>query len=260
MKERGIVPTIDRAKMLPKDFPAKYLEPPVQVPYRTLTREDVVTLLKEVMPFCIAVSLIPLVYRYGILPQSLWVSEGNLKTLTWLAEALGMPVIPLRTEEDLKLIRKYNRTHRWPVLVPCPADSIRPLIERLKVDDRCHCIFHVPDDNKAFRLAHEFSNGFLVRLANISKHRKSWWHDRLPILRYIFFKRLRERVQNKGGFKSIKDFATTEKRHWFEMLTHFVKETTGQTSDGVAEHTMGQTAEIPVETLETRTVPPVDTD
>jgi hypothetical protein len=108
------------------------------------------------------------------------------------------------------------------VLVPCLADSVRPLIERLKPDERCNCIFYVPDADIAARLARDFSGSNPTTIPDVPKQHKAWWHDRLPILKHIFFDRLRHYVQS-DDFTTIAAFITAEKRHWLRELDVYVE-------------------------------------
>lgn len=224
MKKMGIVPTVERARKLPKSFPAKYLEPPeTQVPNAPSRCPRLQAFSSTIVKFCTVGSLMTLMPRFGQEPTTAWFGGNCRHALESLAETFGMPVMPLETDgSNLRKILKYNATHRWPVLVPCPPENVRSLMQDINPAERRYTIFQLADADEAACLARDFSEEFFI----LPENQGIWRLFELfynPTLKHHFFDRLRHHVQTDDTFESVATFTANEERYWQSVLSDLEK-------------------------------------
>lgn len=217
-KSGDVVANLDRARMLPDDFPAKFIGPSVmdaaKVPTEPNRNVELDPVLNDIaIPFLVACELLVWLPMTDHKSKPVFVTGGNLDLLKIIAKELGVPVIQPTSPEEKKRITAYNATHRFPIFVQSnlKADSWNSFFHR-------HTIFHSDDDKTAREYAGHGSYLPVINLPKLERIDEDYWQSLLPLLAAVFYQRLCNLVKNPNVFKKPRDFFTIGQNVWKTML------------------------------------------
>lgn len=221
-KSGEVVPKIDRAKLLPDDFPAKFMEPTIAAAEFMATKINPPdrTLLLNAVPFvstCVYAMLRPLLAERFVHPIT--VLGGNLEWLKIIATKLHLPVVPFENESAKRLLMNHCQQHRFPIFAPFDHDASY-LWKKFDPKKFAYAMFHYPS---AEERTGNFFDSLTLRLPQPIEMPDEVLQDSLPILSAFFFARLKHYLAKQPKFESFETFLQSEHTAWLAMFRQEVQ-------------------------------------
>ncbi len=223
LRKRGVVPTPDRARMLPDDFPAKFIG------LNVFSEQPVIGMSGaafDSIPFYVGLLSLALRPMLGE-PRPAFVSGGDFNILSRIVQSLGMSAVTIKNDDDVKRVLNHNARHRWPILVAGAFENKSMHICRMSKEKSGSTVFYLDDPKQARSAALFHSDSEPIILPSAGPCDELYWQDRLPVLAAIFFQRLAYYVRNRPRFHSPKTFFQQESAGWERHFRAAIPHTDG---------------------------------
>ncbi len=217
-KTKGVIQKPYRARFLDDNFPAKYLEPPdldtnrSDIPIEE--RQTISQWLGYLTPFLSACS-IPIIFpMIGMDFRPTFLSSCNIEFLKPIVEVLGIPTMPTEIGDDMKKLVKYSKQHRWPVLTTVQIEPEVNAVVRLGSPNIRNCVICMDEPELLAKVVRCNSKIVHVAMLPTNSLPEPNWQILAPLLKSLFFGRLRGHLFQSPKHESIQSFTKDECRYW----------------------------------------------